>query len=992
MKDHKKSSHFVAMRQSLLLLSVITLFLCKPIFGQIRSGASFLKMLPGARLHAMSECVTAGLDEPHAIYANPGAAGFLREWQWAATYTKWIADVYNASLIYGMRLRTPWSPITRVALGVFYQGMPEFDSSDGATPAVTANDVLLSASLGQPLSFISNNVALGINAKYLKSSLAQFDASSWMVDTGILYRTPKFRFLGDGFGLFKYGIFSAGLSVTNLGSSLTFISTETPLPRTFRGGIAFNTGTHDGLQFQISLDYFKVRDEEGRFGVGTELSWSRLFALTAGYDHDRDLLERATIGLSLSLDDFRLPASSPIPGPSKAIRFDLATLDEEEFLSRTYRGGLTHYNIGPEAFRFINPPVDALIDADSTTLVWEPSRDPDLYDDVWYYLLVARDSLKLIRIIENIDTGNVDFPLILKDSILFINQQLNREKYQLTNLAGGDYYWSVIAFDKDNHLRFAESHGRRIAHFYIPYPDLVLTNIEFKYSPWITTDDYQGKLELLLTNKGEATAREVTLVITDTLAAVNMDSLVGLYGEELLMEKVFDEIRPNETKLVEMEWHTVKHGLHHIIAQVDTKDTITELDESNNSYVGEFYSIPKGTFAAEDTVNVLLSLGIQVDLPLINEINMDSGSTEVKSYYLHKTVFDPPLGIIASRLKEFQHIQTTLQGFSDPSSETASTEFSNARAVAVRDSLLLMGVKGNQMMLFNGQVLPLRQKSKNPIDERWVSEERRYVRVNAEGPDQKILFAPVPHLFVDEIKRSVKFDSDIHAALVNNRAMLYLENSQASDSINIYNNFVGANLTGDVHWTTNVSDSVFVLSWLGRNITYSISVVDSLVRMFRTKPQVTYLSEEDIFFEYRLSFPLRFANTSPTYDFYWDRIYSIAKEMYVYPNMRLRFEGHACAIGPASINQRLSEERAKAFLKGFLNYIKTEHSEDYKEFSYRVDPAVGYGESTPLQIEKSNGEVILIGDNDIPIGRKFNRRIEIVFYSTKGGLKKGYKK
>ena len=985
MKDHKKSQHFLATKQSLLLVFVFTLFLCESLLGQVRSGASFLKMLPGARLHAMSESVTAGLDEPHAIYANPGAAGFLREWQWSATYTKWIADVYNASLIYGTRLRTPWSPHTRVALGVLYQGMPEFDSSDGAAPAVTANDLLLSASIGQPLSFISNNVAVGINAKYLKSSLAQFDASSWMVDTGIFYRTPKFRFLRAGLGLFEYGIFSAGLSVTNLGSSLKFISTETPLPRTLRGGIAFNTGTHNGLQFQISLNYFKVRDEEGRLGVGTELSWSRLFALTAGYDYDRNLLERATFGLSLNLDDLRMPASSPIPGRSKAVRFDLATLDEDEFFSRTYRGGLTHYNIGPEAFRFVHPPVDAYIDADTTILIWEPSRDPDLYDDVLYQLLVERDSLKLAQIIEKVDKA-VDFSLILKDREMFVNQKLGREEYLLKNLSGGDYYWSVIAYDKDHHIRFAESQGRRIAHFSIPYPDLLVRKIEFEYSPWITTDDYQGLLRILVENKGEATAKEVELIITDSLAVSSIDSLSDLHERKILMKKVFDEIRPNETKIIEMDWHTDKHGLHNIITDIDAENLITELDENNNNYKNAFYTIPKGTFTTDDTVNVLLSLGIQVDLPLINEVNMDSGSTEVKYLYLHKTVFEPPLGIIASRLKELEHLQLSLQGFSDPNSETASTEFSDARAMAVCDSLLKLGVKTTQMSILNGQVLPPRQKRKKSLDEKWIFEERRFVRIDAEGPDHRILFAPVPHLFVDEIKRSVKFESDIRGALPVNMAMLSLINAQTSDSTNITQNFVDANLFGPVHWTTTVSDSLFVLSWLGTDISYSISVVDSLTRIFRTRPQATYLSKEDIFFEYRLSFPLQFARTSPSYDFYWDRLYNIAKEMFVYPNMRMRFEGHACAIGPESVNQRLSEKRAKAFHQSFLTFIKNEHPQDFSELSSRLDLAIGYGESQPLHIEKSD-KVILIGDNNIPIGRKFNRRIEIVIYSTKGALK-----
>ena len=108
--------------------------------------------------------------------------------------------------------------------------------------------------------------------------------------------------------------------------------------------------------------------------------------------------------------------------------------------------------------------------------------------------------------------------------------------------------------------------------------------------------------------------------------------------------------------------------------------------------------------------------------------------------------------------------------------------------------------------------------------------------------------------------------------------------------------------------------------------------------------------------------------------------------MFVYPNMRMRFDGHACAIGPEAINQRLSERRARAFHQRFLSFLKREHPDELSEFSKRVDPAVGYGESRPLHIEKLSGEVILIGDNNTALGRKFNRRIEIVIYTTKTPL------
>ena len=114
---------------------------------------------------------------------------------------------------------------------------------------VTANDMLFSFSLGQPLSFISKNISLGFNAKYFKSTLDTYTANAIIFDGGLLARTPRFN-LGNP--LFKYGILSAGGAVTQFGPDLKFEQEGTPLPLTYRAGAAFLMGTHSGLQLQFA--------------------------------------------------------------------------------------------------------------------------------------------------------------------------------------------------------------------------------------------------------------------------------------------------------------------------------------------------------------------------------------------------------------------------------------------------------------------------------------------------------------------------------------------------------------------------------------------------------------------------------------------------------------------------------------------------------------------------------------------------------------------
>src|SRR5262245_17642497 len=78
-------------KQKLVMAFLFGSFALSPsLFAQIRTGASFLRMMPGARQQGIAASTTGVIDEFYTIYANPGATGLLREWQWSASYSKWI--------------------------------------------------------------------------------------------------------------------------------------------------------------------------------------------------------------------------------------------------------------------------------------------------------------------------------------------------------------------------------------------------------------------------------------------------------------------------------------------------------------------------------------------------------------------------------------------------------------------------------------------------------------------------------------------------------------------------------------------------------------------------------------------------------------------------------------------------------------------------------------------------------------------------------------
>lgn len=961
----------------ILIIFAITLFF-QPSYAQVRSGVAFLKMLPGARVQAMSASQTSSVDDVHAIFINPGSAGFTREWQYSASYSKWIADVYNLSLLYGRSVRTPWSHRTRALFGVVYQGMPDFDSSDGAAPTANASDMVASLSIGQPVSFISDNISLGTNFKYYQSRLANYNASCWIFDMGVLARTPRFNLHNS---LLKYTILSVGASYTQMGKNIVYDQIGTPLPKTWRVGGALYLGSHHGIQLQILADYHKIKDEPAAFGIGSEFSFGKRLSLNSGYDFDNDLLSQYSFGLSLRLDDVNRGRNSVLPGKNKALQIDIASVDEGEFFSRTYKGSANYFPICPEYFSFKNPAIDEAVTEESVVLKWEKSHDPDIYDDVNYTVLVNSDSVSLASLIAEYDKTGAS--KLVSD--MLVHQKTVLDSFEIKTLSGGDYYWSVIASDVDNHLRFAEKNKSRIAHFYIPFPDLKIKDIEFDYSPWITENDFHGDLKITVINEGTIAAENFSLTVIDSTTGT-FDVLPGVdqefYNNTMTHEKqviVSEQIallEAGKQQTFTVPWHTSQLGLHKISGVVDSEQKIRETDDGNNRYSTAFHTIPKGTFTTQDTVTALTVSTAIIDMPIITDICFDQQSSRVKYEYLHKTSFDPPLKVLIDRLRENRHLKVALKGFIDPNSDEFDITLADARSKAVLDSMVAGGVYRDQVEIEPGESFKKRHTPRNAKDAQWVFEERRCVQISTDEAGQKALFLPIRHIDTEEAAAAVNFLSTIKSAVNIENSTLKYSNHNLKDSLAI-TKFNGLkDLAQTAQWQAakrrDFSD------WLNTKVKYSIELTDELGRTFATRANNTLLQKEDHLREHRICFPLKFANTDPIYNFYWSRIFTEVKKVLDNPAMQISFHGHACAVGGTAINDRLSKKRAATFHQGFLGHIRKSQPDYYQKIARVMTPAQGFGELKPLGIDRLNGEQILIGDNESAIGRKLNRRIEIV--------------
>ncbi len=588
--------------------------------AQVRAGASFLKFLPGIRNQGMASSQTGVIDEIHGLYANPGATGLMREWQVSASYTNWIADVQSLSWLYGQQLRTPWSNHTRFALGIHYQDVGDFNSTrDRNAATASASDALFTLSLGQRLGGISRNLSFGANLKYFRSDLDGISASSFIADLGLLYRTEQMpiSFLG-----FEYAILSAGASLNQLGQPMDFIGVESPLPRAFRTGAALNIGSHESLQIQLAADYSRVLDETDRFSIGAEAMWGYRFGIRAGYTFNENLFSKFTVGASL-----RLGIPLPFKARANDSRIDVAYRESiDVFSDDPLRFGLNNYPIGPEQFWVDDTSHQKPYSPEeSVALHWEETRDPDVYDTVDYIVfLVKGDRTALASMMAKcrydgkfldgkIDAAETSGEIHYRfqgDTLQWASEANSQGSFiwskDLSKLPdtyimqhavvptplheAGDYYWTSLAYDRDNHVRFADN----IGHFRIAKPDLIIPVIAFESG---TEDDCTNddcKIVVTVKNNGEVPAGRFALnlyedniePVASATAPQPTSRLITQSGDSALTSDetfLVDSLQPDSTIKLELDWTGQISDSKFLFAIADVKSAVNEEVETNNS-------------------------------------------------------------------------------------------------------------------------------------------------------------------------------------------------------------------------------------------------------------------------------------------------------------------------------------------------------------------------------------------------------------------------
>jgi outer membrane protein OmpA-like peptidoglycan-associated protein len=731
----------------------------------------------------------------------------------------------------------------------------------------------------------------------------------------------------------------------------------------------------------LASDAVLVQGRDWEMAAAAEIWYHDIIGVRAGYQKNNRDLGDFSFGMSLRWDDV---INSILGRPTRfgdAIEIDFAGADYGNALQETYRGAFSHYPVAPEPFRFEESGIlmaQVMGQTSVVTLRWEKARDPDPFDEVTYLILVDKDKSRIDEAIRWVERDMAGFlSSSLKDSLLAC-ESLPGTEYSLPVNEGGVYHWAVAAYDLRQHARLAKRGRELVKQFVVETADLIVQDIEFFPTPWITTTPEQGTLTVTAANQSIAVRDSFRLVVTDEFLFANADERAQ---ETVLLDVIIPGMRVQQDTTFTIAWSTQHQGLHRIRAMMDPDSSIFELKKDNNTYHEVVVSVPKGVLAAPDTVEVVSTEYDYIEIPLVPEIYFDPHTSTMKpEYYADGDALPPVLLTLSQRLQDHPNVTLSVMGAIDRLSGENDPSLADRRAENVKGQLVSLGVPESQIIVLTdhpGKILGQRRPPVDPQDAMWVMEQNRMVTFAVPQQYEEAIFGPHKLDVETTIRDSVSFD-------------VRVVSPGEIAAWGVYGTAVELEITREGLTHEQHLDGVFVWNGMDRSDVlvprnrwygYALVVTDTLDRTFRTPADSVYMLERRTIRRHEVFGAAKFAQTQPVYQFYWDRLMNLAQEFIQNRNMRIRFEGHACAVGPDRVNERLSFRRAEQFTQAFRERLEQAYPDGYREALLRIEAPVGFGEKEPMRVKlRATGEEVLLGDNQSPVGRYLNRRIMVALF------------
>ncbi|MDP2984860.1 MAG: PorV/PorQ family protein [Candidatus Latescibacter sp.] len=274
-----------------------------------RTGLSFLRVTPTARIASLGGAGLSSADGPSSEWLNPSLIAFVGERSAQFSHTEWIQGI-----------KQEYAAVSaNSAAGAFGFSVQIFDSGDielrGSAPSETSPGTYSIKNVSLAFTYarlLTQKISLGVTYKKLFEKIAQENAGGYAVDGGITWRPM------DGLAL--------AAVARNYGEMGILKNERTKIPSDVSMGFLYS-GMLPGFNRNFTLlgDYVIPRYGDNGIRTGVEVEAVDRFFIRIGYRNDSSL-ETMSYGLGLEMGIFSADVSyTPIKDfPDNALRFTLS--------------------------------------------------------------------------------------------------------------------------------------------------------------------------------------------------------------------------------------------------------------------------------------------------------------------------------------------------------------------------------------------------------------------------------------------------------------------------------------------------------------------------------------------------------------------------------------------------------------------------------------------------------------------------------------------
>jgi len=298
------------------------------------AAAQFLKIGVGARANGMGGSFTAIANDVSTIYWNPAGIANLNRTSIGFTHSEWFADISHDFA--GVVVPIPSSDFLAVHATTLNTGEQEVTTvanPDGTGIFYDVRDLAIGLTYSRQL---TDRFSVGLTGKYVLQTLYNVQASSFTLDVGSYLRTG-FHNLIIGMAISNFGgtMQLDGrdlITIADVNSSFSgnynpdarLTTQEYHLPLIFRVGLALDVvGGNDPViqsedyRLTLATEGTHLNDNNERFNIGSELSWTETVFVRAGYKINYDT-EKWALGIGVN-----------IPIGNQKVVFDYAFIEFE---------------------------------------------------------------------------------------------------------------------------------------------------------------------------------------------------------------------------------------------------------------------------------------------------------------------------------------------------------------------------------------------------------------------------------------------------------------------------------------------------------------------------------------------------------------------------------------------------------------------------------------------------------------------------------------